>query len=166
MGKVMQNKKKLVNSGVQREKSVNTYVSNKFSEFFGINDARSKYLLGLVGISKNLKLSYLNKYYFELLRNVLLQLYVVDDKLMFLNKRQKINYMNIRHYRGIRYSVGLPVRGQRTKTNSRTARKFVISKVEVAALMKKEEEDKSVTKNTTYSKKRTTFLKKDDLDFF
>ncbi|KAI2504793.1 hypothetical protein MHU86_9560 (mitochondrion) [Fragilaria crotonensis] len=42
-------------------------------------------------------------------------------------KRQKLNHKNlvfIKSYRGLRKIKGLPVRGQRTHTNGRTARKI------------------------------------------
>jgi len=42
-------------------------------------------------------------------------------------------YMAIGAYRGIRMRMGLPVRGQRTKTNAYTARKLNIHRGKVKA---------------------------------
>lgn len=50
--------------------------------------------------------------------------YVVGDELKRSIRDDILKLINMRCYRGVRHSLGLPVHGQRTHTNASTARKF------------------------------------------
>lgn len=89
---------------------------------YGIGKSMAGKILEKVGIDKNLKISQIPAEDVVKLRNEIEDNYVLEGEL----KRQIV--MNIKRlkeigsYRGLRHSRGLPIRGQRTKTNTRTVR--------------------------------------------
>jgi small subunit ribosomal protein S13 len=86
---------------------------------FGVGPTTSKTILAQTGVSPDLRVRDLAESDVARLREVLEREYRVEGDL-----RRQIQ-MNIRRlseigcYRGIRHRRGLPVRGQRTKTNAR-----------------------------------------------
>jgi len=89
---------------------------------YGIGLALSRKILATVGIDPNARTKDLSDAQINKLRDYIEKNYKVEGQL-----RQQIQ-LNIKRlkeigaYRGIRHIRGLPVRGQRTKTNSRTRR--------------------------------------------
>jgi len=89
---------------------------------YGIGKSKAGKILEKVGVDKNLKISKISAEDIVKLRNEIENNHVLEGEL----KRQVM--MNIKRlkeigsYRGLRHSRGLPVRGQRTKTNTRTVR--------------------------------------------
>lgn len=92
---------------------------------FGIGFKLSNKICKKLGFSKNLKVNQLSK------KNIacLNRLFSYDFKLKVSNELRKLQsfrlqkLITIKCYRGIRRMKGLPVRGQRTHTNAKTARK-------------------------------------------
>lgn len=88
----------------------------------GIGNAMSKKILSKTGIDPNVRANKLGAEDVNKLRSEIERGHVLEGEL----KRQTM--MNIKRlkeigsYRGSRHSKGLPVRGQRTKTNTRTVR--------------------------------------------
>lgn len=56
--------------------------------------------------------------------NFLKSNYLIDQFLFDLKKKQKKQQVKIYSYKTMRLSLNLPLRGQRTKTNSKTAKKM------------------------------------------
>ena len=89
---------------------------------YGIGKSKAGKILEKVGVDKNLKISKISAEDIVKLRNEIEDNNILEGEL----KRQVM--MNIKRlkeigsYRGLRHSRGLPVRGQRTKTNTRTVR--------------------------------------------
>jgi small subunit ribosomal protein S13 len=87
---------------------------------FGIGLARARVILQKLGISFDLRTEELNEKQVAEIQKEVSANYVTEGDL-----RKEINF-NIRRlqeigsYRGFRHKKGLPVRGQRTKTNART----------------------------------------------
>jgi len=92
------------------------------SYIYGIGRSRSKKILAQTGIDPDKKVSDLSEGEVSQIREVIDHEYEVEGEL-----RRKVN-LNIKRlieigsYRGIRHRRGLPVRGQRTRTNARTKR--------------------------------------------
>lgn len=89
---------------------------------YGIGLSRSKKILQDLHIQESTKAKDLTGTQVDSLREHIEKTYKLEgdlrrDKLMNIKRLKEINT-----YRGIRHSKGLPVRGQRTKTNSRTVR--------------------------------------------
>ncbi len=89
---------------------------------YGIGRTTSKRILQQANIDPDTKVSDLTEGETSLIREAIEREYVVEGEL-----RRKVN-LNIKRlieigsYRGIRHRRGLPVRGQRTRTNARTKR--------------------------------------------
>lgn len=105
----------------------NKLVFNALKQIYGIGKKRSDFICKKLGVSKNLKVKNLSKdQVTELLKLIdSLNLTLASDlkKLKFLSIK---NLILIKSYRGFRRNQGLPLRGQRTHTNSKTARKKVL----------------------------------------
>lgn len=90
---------------------------------YGIGLHTSRFVLKKVNIDPNTRTKDLNEEQVGLLRNVIEENLRVEGDL----KREKVlnikRLTEIRSMRGRRHKTGLPVRGQRTRTNSRTKRK-------------------------------------------
>lgn len=95
-------------------------VETALTYIFGVGLSTSKEILAKTGVSPDLRVRDLTEGDVAKLREVLEREFRVEGDL-----RRQIA-MNIRRlseigaYRGIRHRRGLPVRGQRTKTNART----------------------------------------------
>ena len=87
---------------------------------FGVGPTRSRWILNEAKISGDKRAKELTEDEISRLTNIIQKNYVTEGDL-----RREINQnirrqMEIGTYRGLRHRKGLPVRGQRTKTNSRT----------------------------------------------
>ncbi|MBI1755226.1 30S ribosomal protein S13 [Candidatus Azambacteria bacterium] len=89
---------------------------------YGIGPSRAKFVLGQARVDVNKRAAQLTSDEINRIKEVIEKNYKIEGDLkrdvMFHIKRLK----DIKSYRGIRHMKGLPVRGQRTKTNSRTRR--------------------------------------------
>ena len=86
---------------------------------FGIGETRSKLICKILKIEPSTKVSELTEDQLESIRNTVSQYEVEGD----LRREVAMNIKRLRDlgcYRGIRHRKGLPLRGQRTKTNART----------------------------------------------
>lgn len=91
---------------------------------YGIGKTRSFLICKKLGFSVNLKIKHLSKDQINDILNLIesLNLIIASDLKKFKITITK-NLVSIKSYRGLRKHQGLPVRGQRTHTNARTARK-------------------------------------------
>jgi len=95
------------------------------NNIFGIGKFYSKFFCKKLGFSKNTKV-------FELTEDQKLKLVrLIENSNLLLNSDLKrlVNMdqkklVNIKSYRGLRKLKGFPVRGQRTRSNARTAKKL------------------------------------------
>ena len=101
---------------IPREKRVEiglTYV-------FGIGKSTSQQVLGELGIDPNTKVRDLTDEEVTRLRTYIDQNVEVEGDLRRERSQNIKRLMEIGCYRGLRHRRGLPVRGQRTRTNART----------------------------------------------
>ncbi|MFY9213880.1 MAG: 30S ribosomal protein S13 [Tissierellaceae bacterium] len=96
---------------------------------YGIGRSRSLEILNKAGIDPNTKIKDLTETEVAKLREIIDTYQVEGD----LRREIAFNLKRLREincYRGIRHRRGLPVRGQRTKTNARTRKgpKRIVSK--------------------------------------
>jgi small subunit ribosomal protein S13 len=89
---------------------------------YGIGRSLSHYILDKTGIDMNKRANKLTPDEVVKIKSFIEKNYKVEGELRQIIK-QNINLLKeIQSYRGIRHMKKLPVRGQRTKTNSRTIR--------------------------------------------
>ncbi|MBF2077990.1 MAG: 30S ribosomal protein S13 [Synechococcales cyanobacterium T60_A2020_003] len=89
---------------------------------YGIGLTRSKEVLAKTGINPDTRVKDLSDSEVASLREVVENDYEVEGDLRRLEGMNIKRLMDIGSYRGRRHRAGLPVRGQRTRTNSRTRR--------------------------------------------
>ena len=102
---------------------------------YGIGLTRSKQVLAQTGISPDTRVKNLTEAEQSTLREVIEKTYKVEGDLRSEVGQNIKRLMDIGSYRGMRHRRGLPVRGQRTKTNARTRkgpRKTVAGKKKAA----------------------------------
>ncbi|KPQ00169.1 MAG: SSU ribosomal protein S13 RpsM [Bacteroidetes bacterium HLUCCA01] len=87
---------------------------------FGIGRSRSQEILEKVGISYDTKVSEWTEDQVVEIRKLLEAEYKVEGALRAEVTTNIKRLMDIGCYRGLRHRKGLPLRGQRTKTNART----------------------------------------------
>ena len=97
----------------------NKHVVISLRYVYGIGATVSRNLCKLTGIKPTAKVSELSEDQLDSLRSEIGKITVEGD----LRREVSMNIKRLRDlgtYRGIRHRKGLPVRGQRTKTNART----------------------------------------------
>ena len=102
---------------------------------FGIGRSTAQYILGKAGIDVNKKVQQWNDDELTSIRNIITNELKVEGQLRSEVQMRIKRLLDIACYRGLRHRKGLPVRGQRTRTNSRTRkgkRKTVAGKKKAA----------------------------------
>jgi small subunit ribosomal protein S13 len=89
---------------------------------YGIGRTTSIEILSRTGINRDTRVKDLTEDEVIRLREIIDQEYIVEGDLRRAVQLNIKRLMDIGCYRGIRHRRGLPVRGQRTKTNARTRR--------------------------------------------
>lgn len=87
---------------------------------YGIGRAVSNEIIAKLGLDKNMRAHKLTQDDIARINTLLQSEYVVEGDLRRQIQNNIKRLVSIHSYRGTRHRSGLPVRGQRTKTNSRT----------------------------------------------
>ena len=97
----------------------NKHIWIALTSIYGIGDTRAKYICDKVGIDATQKVKDLQEKDLESIRQFIDDFQLEGD----LRRENSMNIkrlMDVGSYRGIRHRKGLPLRGQKTKNNSRT----------------------------------------------
>ncbi len=100
----------------------NKHIGIALQYIYGIGPSISQRILAQTGVSPDIKVGNLTEDEVNRLRELIDREYMVEGELrkeVTLNIKRLIE---IGSYRGIRHRRGLPLRGQRTRTNARTKR--------------------------------------------
>tara|TARA_B100001769_G_C21995213_1_gene534885 strand:- start:392 stop:760 length:369 start_codon:yes stop_codon:yes gene_type:complete len=87
---------------------------------YGIGLSYSKSILKEAKVSENIKVQDWTDDQTNSIRSIIADKYIVEGELRAESKMNIKRLMDIGCYRGIRHRMGLPLRGQKTKNNSRT----------------------------------------------
>ena len=87
---------------------------------YGIGRSLSNQILSQAGIDPNKRTNTLSEEEVARIRDIIEQEHKIEGDLRKENNINIKRLMDIGCYRGLRHRRGLPVRGQRTRTNSRT----------------------------------------------
>lgn len=92
------------------------------TQIFGVGIVRARFICKNAGIFESKKVVDLSDVEVHNIRELLSKFEVEGDlrRRVFLNIK---HLKDIKCYRGIRHKMGLPVRGQRTRTNAKTSKK-------------------------------------------
>lgn len=97
----------------------NKRVEISLTYIYGIGKSRSQEILAKANIDKDKKVSALSEEELATIRKIASE-YVIEGDLRREVAMNIKRLMEIGSYKGIRHRRGLPVRGQRTKSNART----------------------------------------------
>ena len=87
---------------------------------YGIGPSFAKSILQEANISDDIKVQHWTDEQANAIRTIIGDKYTVEGELRAETKLNIKRLMDIGCYRGIRHRMGLPLRGQKTKNNSRT----------------------------------------------
>jgi small subunit ribosomal protein S13 len=87
---------------------------------FGIGSTRAKEILENAGVDENTKVSDWSDENVRTISQLIQRDYKVEGELRSEVQMSIKRLMDVACYRGLRHRKGLPLRGQRTKTNART----------------------------------------------
>ena len=87
---------------------------------FGIGRHLSNEIISKLGLNPNMRAHQLSQDDIARINGLLQSEYVVEGDLRRQVQNNIKRLVSIHSYRGMRHRLGLPVRGQRTRTNSRT----------------------------------------------
>ena len=87
---------------------------------YGIGPSTAKYILNKASIDVNKKVNQWNDDELNVIRLIITNEFKVEGQLRSEVQMSIKRLLDIACYRGLRHRKGLPVRGQRTRTNSRT----------------------------------------------
>lgn len=87
---------------------------------FGIGKSSSISILAQAGIDEDKRVKELSEEELDKIRKIIDTEYMIEGGLRASIRMNIKRLMDIGNYRGLRHRRGLPVRGQRTKTNART----------------------------------------------
>ncbi|NND80810.1 MAG: 30S ribosomal protein S13 [Gammaproteobacteria bacterium] len=97
----------------------NKHIEIALTSIYGIGQTRSQAICDAAGIERSTKVHELSETEAEKLRTEVAKFEVEGDLRRAVNMNIK-RLMDLGCYRGLRHRRGLPLRGQRTKTNART----------------------------------------------
>jgi len=103
---------------LSNEKRIDIALTN----IYGIGKCRSLNLLNKFNIDPSKKCKDLTDEETSLLRDNIDKIYQIEGDLRRIKFMSVKRLVDIQAYRGKRHQAGLPLRGQRTRTNSRNAR--------------------------------------------
>ena len=87
---------------------------------YGIGDSNARRILGQAGIDENVRANQLNEDELSRINSIIDKTCMVEGELRRQVAQNIARLREIGCYRGLRHRLGLPVRGQRTRTNART----------------------------------------------
>lgn len=97
-------------------------VEYALTDIYGIGLTRSRKILDAVKIDKNKRMADIGDAEISSIREVIENSYTVEDDLRRIVKQNIVRLSQVNCVKGRRHRDRLPLRGQRTRTNSRTAR--------------------------------------------
>ncbi len=100
----------------------NKQIDIALTYIYGVGRSSAVEILEKAGIETDLKANEVSKEDFSKIRKIIEDEYKVEGELRRERRENVDRLKRIDSYRGVRHKKGLPVRGQRTKTNSRTVR--------------------------------------------
>lgn len=105
--------------------SENKNIKSMLTKVYGINKYYSNFFCKKLGLTSNFKVSELTiEQKTQLIRLIESSNIAINSDLQQILTLQKTKLINIKSYKGLRKLKGFPVRGQRTRSNAKTSKKF------------------------------------------
>jgi len=100
----------------------NKKIEIALSYIYGIGRPTARKIIKEIGLDDSKRAKDLSPEEISKIQNVIERDYKIEGELRRIIKQNINRLVEIKAYRGVRHSKRLPVRGQRTRTNSRTVR--------------------------------------------
>jgi len=94
----------------------------ELSKLFGVGFACANYISFTVGLARGCRTGYVNFFNFAVIVFLLKQYYGTDIFLKRMRENRLKTFLSFKSYKSIKHAAGLPIRGQRTRTNARTTK--------------------------------------------
>jgi|TARA_B110000977_G_scaffold201542_1_gene296760 small subunit ribosomal protein S13 len=107
-------------SGIDLPK--NKRIEIALTYIYGINISSAKKILAATNVNPDIRCQSLDESDIIKLRGLIEEEYLIEGNLRRQKKLNIKRIMDLGSYRGRRHRTGLPLRGQRTRTNARTGR--------------------------------------------
>jgi len=111
----------VLRASVERKKGRLRHV---LSHIFGVGPFIANQMCDKLGFSQNLRVEDLQSHHFEKMSTILKHSYYADSELKRLIQNDIKRLITCGSYRGERHHTGMPVRGQRTRSNGKTAKRL------------------------------------------
>jgi small subunit ribosomal protein S13 len=98
----------------------NKHVDVALTYIYGLGRSSAQAICAAAGVDSNARINDLSSEQINVLRKIIESDYKVEGRLRTEVSLNIKRLMDIGCYRGLRHRRGLPVRGQRTRTNART----------------------------------------------
>lgn len=104
--------------------SIKKNIVYSLSEIFGLNKNKSKIICKNIGLNSSTRIELLTENKIRKLIKYIDKNFIIEQDLKkkILNNKKRL--LAIKNYRGLRNILGLPSKGQRTKTNAKTKKKL------------------------------------------
>lgn len=96
---------------------------------YGINRYQSKQICKQIGINPQSKMSLIRKSHINLLTKYISRNIKIEQFLKRSKRKKLKKLLRIKLNRALRFRRGLPVRGQRTRTNAKTIKKLKLKSI-------------------------------------
>ena len=107
---------------MQQNLRPNIKVRTALTQIYGIGSFTANQVCDQLGLRSSLLVKHLNRAQLDQLARVINRFHVTGQELERVIQQDISRFVRISIYKGFRFTQGLPVRGQRTRTNGRTRR--------------------------------------------
>jgi len=116
---------------MNRELDDNELIVYEIQKVYGVGKFISKNICKQIGISQKAKVRDIQEGKFLEMYRLLSKRVLLDFELRYKSYMYMQKKIELKSYKGLRYSYGLPANGQRTKTNGRTAKKLIVKQLKI-----------------------------------
>ncbi len=110
----------IYNTNLKNDKKVR----RALCEIYGLGKTLSNQICDQLGFSENYKIKSLTNFQIQQLSQIITQNFLIGGEKRRDVRNNLKRLISIGCYRGFRHNIGLPVQGQRTHTNARTAKRI------------------------------------------
>lgn len=96
------------------------------NKIYGLNNQQIIFILNNLGINKNININNLTQEMLKSINDIINKNYIINNDLKFKTKNNIKNKNLLNTYKGYRYKNKLPIHGQNTHSNGKTAKKLNI----------------------------------------
>lgn len=122
-------------------------IGNALSKIDGIGQSRASYIIDSCGYSRRTKLNKINSYGFTLMALIANRFYIVSEDLSRMRTAHFKALEELNSYKAQKWKEHLPIRGQLTKTNAKTAKKTRLGYKRISKRRDKKKTNRIISKN-------------------